>query len=96
MCSKTSRITAFRADGSLMCELQFPEGAIERPSDLSINDDGKMAVVSIRGQCFLFDLLPGDPEQSWPTRGPRPRGTSRILLEHFFLFGSVAVVNYNL
>jgi len=74
MCSRTSRITAFRADGSLMCELQFPEGAIERPSDLSINDDGKMAVVSIKGQCFLFDLLPGDPEQSWPTRGPKPRG----------------------
>jgi len=78
MCSKSSRITAFRSDGSLMCELQFPEGAIQRPSDLSINDDGKMAVVSLTGQCFLFDLLPGDPNQEWPTKGPRPaNGYSR-------------------
>merc|ERR1711990_852927 len=72
ICSKTSRITAFRSDGTHMCDLQFPEGAIQRPSDLSVNDDGKLAVVSLTGQCFLFDLLPGDSSSDWPTRGPRP------------------------
>ena len=66
---------AFRNDGSFMCEVQFPEGAIQRPSDLSVNDDGKMAVVSLTGQCFMFDLLPGNPDESWPTRGPKPPGT---------------------
>jgi len=74
ICSKTSRISAFRADGSFMCDLQFPEGAIQRPSDLSVNDDGKMAVVSLTGQCFLFDLMKGDKSQNFPTRGPRPQG----------------------
>ena len=75
ICSKSSRITAFRADGSVICELQFPEGAIQRPSDLSVNDDGKMAVVALTGQCFMFDLKPGNPDQDWPTAGPKPAGT---------------------
>lgn len=74
ICSKTSRISAFRSDGTLMCDVQFPEGAIQRPSDLSVNDDGKMAVVSLTGQVFMFDLLPGNPKEDWPTRGPRPAG----------------------
>jgi len=74
ICSKTSRITAFRSDGTRMCDIQFPEGAIQRPSDLSVNDDGKMAVVSLTGQCFMFDLLPGSTTESWPTRGPKPTG----------------------
>lgn len=71
ICSRTSRIMAFRKDGQFLCNLQFPEGAIRRPSDLSVNDDGKMAVVSLTGQCFLFDLMPGNPNESWPTRGPQ-------------------------
>ena len=29
-------------------------------------------MVSLTGQCFLFDLLPGDSSSDWPTRGPRP------------------------
>lgn len=74
ICSKSSRITAFRADGNVICELQFPEGAIQRPSDLSVNDDGKMAVVALTGQCFMFDLKPGNPNQDWPTAGPKPPG----------------------
>jgi len=74
ICSKTSRIKAFRADGSFMCDLQFPEGAIQRPSDLAVNDDGKMAVVGLPGQCFLFDILRGDKNADFPTRGPRPAG----------------------
>jgi len=72
ICSKTSRIKAFRADGTFMCDMQFPEGAIQRPSDLTINDDGKLAVVSLTGQCFMFDVKPGDKSQDFPTRGPRP------------------------
>lgn len=79
ICSKSSRITAFRADGSVICELQFPEGAIQRPSDLSVNDDGKMAVVALTGQCFMFDLKPGNPDQDWPTAGPKPAGTPQTL-----------------
>ena len=81
ICSKTSRISAFRSDGTLMCDVQFPEGAIQRPSDLSVNDDGKMAVVSLTGQVFMFDLLPGNPKEDWPTRGPRPAGESFLNLE---------------
>ena len=55
-------------------QLQFPEGAIQRPSDLTINDDGKLAVVSLTGQCFMFDVKAGDKSENFPTRGPRPRG----------------------
>ena len=55
-------------------QLQFPEGVIQRPSDLSVNDDGKLAVVSLTGQCFLFDIMAGSKQEDWPTRGPRPRG----------------------
>ena len=59
-------------DLKLDLQLQFPEGAIQRPSDLAVNDDGKMAVVGLPGQCFLFDILKGDKAADYPTRGPRP------------------------
>ena len=62
----------------IIFKLQFPEGAIQRPSDLTINDDGKLAVVSLTGQCFMFDVKPGDKSQEFPTRGPRPAGGYRF------------------
>ena len=54
--------------------MQFPEGAVERPTDISINDDGVMAMLSLKGKCFLFNIQAGDKSQDWPTRGPRPMG----------------------
>jgi hypothetical protein len=50
ICSHTSRIQAFKSNGEFMCEVQFESGFIERPSDISINDDGLLAVTSLRGQ----------------------------------------------
>ena len=67
---------AFRANGDYMCSLQFPEGAIQRPSALAINDNNDMSVVSLAGQCFMFKLQPGDPSVAHPTRGPRPERSS--------------------
>ena len=77
ICSKTSRVMVYRYDGQRLCDMTFPEGVIQRPSDVSINDDGKMAIVSLTGQTFLFDLVqePGEcqPAEECPTRGPIPR-----------------------
>ena len=43
-----------------MCEVQFPDGVIERPSDLSLNDDGILAVTSLRGQVTTCCRLIGN------------------------------------
>ena len=43
----------FKADGQFLCEVQFESGIIERPSDISINDDGLLAVTSLNGQVSL-------------------------------------------
>jgi len=79
ICSKSSRIMAFRANGDYMCSIQFPEGAIQRPSALAINDNNDMSVVSLAGQCFMFKLQPGDPSAAHPTRGPRPERGYHVL-----------------
>lgn len=72
ICSKSSRVQLFDNEGNYLSCLQFPEGAIQRPSDLSINEDGDLAVVSLTGQCFLFRLRAGDPNNNFVTRGPKP------------------------
>jgi len=41
---------AFKADGTFICEIQFESGPVERPTDISINDDGVLAVTSLKGQ----------------------------------------------
>ena len=41
---------AFKADGEFICEIQFESGPVERPTDISINDDGVLAVTSMKGQ----------------------------------------------
>ena len=33
-----------------MCEVQFPDGVVDRPSDLSLNDDGLLAITSLKGK----------------------------------------------
>ena len=57
ICSKTSRIMAFKADGTFICEIQFESGPVERPTDISINDDGVLAVTSLKGQVCLIDIF---------------------------------------
>ncbi|CAG5108553.1 Oidioi.mRNA.OKI2018_I69.chr1.g3851.t1.cds [Oikopleura dioica] len=79
ICSKSSRIMAFRDDGEYLCSIQFPEGAIQRPSALAINDNNDMSVVSLTGQCFMFKLQPGDSTKDYPTRGPRPERGYHVL-----------------
>merc|ERR1719197_1269369 len=56
ICSKTSRIMTFKADGQFLCEVQFESGIIERPSDISINDDRLLAVTSLNGQVHILKL----------------------------------------
>ena len=75
ICSMTSRVMAFRSDGTFMCNIQFPEGLIKRPSDVSLNDDGKMAITSLSGECFLFDVIPGNPALTTTrtTQIPKPK-----------------------
>lgn len=46
---------AFKADGTFICEIQFESGPVERPTDISINDDGVLAVTSLKGQVCLID-----------------------------------------
>ena len=79
ICSKSSRIQCFDNQGNFLCCLQFPEGAIQRPSDLSINEEGDLAVVSLTGQCFLFRLKAGDPNNAYVTRGPKPAHKSKFI-----------------
>ena len=50
ICSKTSRIMAFKSNGDFICDVKFESGPIERPSDISINDDGLIAITSLKGQ----------------------------------------------
>merc|ERR1711962_259055 len=68
ICSKTSRIMAFKADGEFICEIQFESGPVERPTDISINDDGVLAVTSLKGQVHLLSLIPIEPSQNWETQ----------------------------
>ena len=53
ICSKTSRIMAFKSNGDFICDVKFESGPIERPSDISINDDGLIAITSLKGQVSL-------------------------------------------
>lgn len=46
---------AFKADGTFICEIQFESGPVERPTDISINDDGVLAVTSLKGQVCVID-----------------------------------------
>ena len=48
---------AFKADGTFICEIQFESGPVERPTDISINDDGVLAVTSLKGQVCLIDIF---------------------------------------
>ena len=48
---------AFKADGEFICEIQFESGPVERPTDISINDDGVLAVTSLKGQVCLIDIF---------------------------------------
>lgn len=68
ICSKTARIMAFTKTGEFMCEVQFPDGVVDRPSDLSLNDDGLLAITSLKGKVHLMKLERGDMSQDWPTR----------------------------
>lgn len=68
ICSKTSRIMAFKADGEFICEIQFESGPVERPTDISINDDGVLAVTSLKGQVHLLSLIPIEESQNWQTK----------------------------
>lgn len=68
ICSKTSRIMAFKADGEFICEIQFESGPVERPTDISINDDGVLAVTSLKGQVHLLSLIPIEQSQNWETK----------------------------
>ena len=41
---------AFTSGGDFICDVKFESGAVERPSDISINDDGVIAITSLKGQ----------------------------------------------
>ena len=79
ICSKTSRIMAFKSNGDFICDVKFESGPIERPSDISINDDGLIAITSLKGQVslklkwkiltffqiHLLQLVPIEPSSKW-------------------------------
>ena len=55
ICSKSGRVMGFRANGEFIGDVKFESGPVERPSDISINDDGLIAITSLKGQvCHVF------------------------------------------
>jgi len=67
ICSKTSRIMAFASSGDFIGEVKFEQGPVERPSDIAINDEGVVAITSLKGQIHLLKLIPIDPATKWET-----------------------------
>ena len=48
---------AFTSGGDFICDVKFESGPVERPSDISINDDGVIAITSLKGQVSFLKFL---------------------------------------
>ena len=58
---------AFASSGDFIGEVKFEQGPVERPSDIAINDEGVVAITSLKGQIHLLKLIPIDPATKWET-----------------------------
>lgn len=58
---------AFAANGDFIGEVKFEQGPVERPSDIAINDEGVVAITSLKGQIHLLKLIAVDPATKWET-----------------------------